>query len=1282
MSLPDLKYMNHVRDALWSPAGRASVMIGSGFSKNAHPTRPGVGELPLWHELAAEMFNEVHPSSLGGNPQDALNSASDHIAPLGLAQEYKDAFGPSGLHLFLQQQVRDGDFNPGEFHSRLLKLPWRDVFTTNWDTLLERTRLAVPERPYSVVHNKDEIPLSAQPRIFKLHGSLDGHYPLIAAEEDYRTYPQVHAPFVNTVQQAMMETAFCLIGFSGSDPNFLSWSSWVHKNLGEAAPRIYLAGWLDLSADERDCLQARNVVAIDLARHPKASQWPKHLRHKYATDWILCSLEGGRPYDVSNWPAPYAQGTTETHDHLQPFEVVTSDNPIEEPWSPPRAEDSQSFEDSTRETLTIWANNRRVYPGWLMAPLEVRSSLISVTHEWESTILESLSGLTPIERLNAIRELIWRHEIALEPISSELESTALDSLAHIDCESQTTGGRVEPQAAWPEVREAWREIALTLVTVARYRLDKGLFFQRIEALAQFLTDDPNVRHRIHHERCLWALWSLDFGSLDSLLTNWTTENCDPMWMLRKAALLGEAGRGEDAGALTEHAIADIRRFPVDNRSVTGPSREAWALWSTISPANHQEVFKRWKELAPRRCDAYAEKAHVANALSSKSGSSDPPNFDLASADVLSFHFGATSSSAPAYRATRLSEVAGLPAATPDMFPSRAAAADILQLAADYIVKFDPELAVRLVLRACVYDKDKTLLRVLSRTRLALVQGDVVRRLADDCKGVIDYGLPRGWVERIRVAIEVLSRLVLRLGPEAALESFDYALEFYRNKQHKVASDAWISSPLRNLLNRTWEALPHDQQTSRALNLLGTPIVGLDGFTSQIEEHYPDPGELVSGDPKLRLPDRSDDKEAQWQDVVSLLIRALRAGEEPRRRAATRLVPIADRGLLTDAETSEVANALWAAELAATGSLPDNTSLSDWMFLILPEPKPRLAAERFSREWLSGQDVKSRLDVTGSGGTVSVSVGAPPNDPTKLEDTLWNIGAAIAGMRTHGRQFELTAAERKKVVGLVSQWANSSFTWPPHDPIDFEIRRYTLWALRGLAPILSEVEIPAPTGEILFEKLKGLTESGTPAYGPISGLVRILPHRATELATWLRTGLASGNRSIAAGALSGLASWLQISTPPVSSMQSPPEDMLREVGLIIAARRKESLSEALQVAKWVFDKGSDHLRTIILSSALEGLDYLAEELRYEREHDNGIPNLRWRCAQLASSMSKAGLECRPEVIRWLELASNDPFPEVRYAMSDNLIGMLVGDEPEHRQANQGEGFNIQPSTRNS
>ena len=1279
MTLPDQKFMNHVRDALWSRASRATVMIGCGFSKHAQPTRPDAGELPLWHELARGMFDKLNPPCPDGSQHKAPDSASDPNDAPSQAQEYKDAFGQSDLHLFLQQQVRDDDFNPGDFHSRLLKLPWRDVFTTNWDTLLERTRLSVPERPYSVVHNKDEIPLSDQPRIVKLHGSIDGHLPLVVADDDYLKYPEAQAPFVNTVQQAMMETVFCLIGFSGSDPNFLKWSTWVRNNLGEAAPRIYLAGWLGLSADERECHQIRDVVAIDLAQHQKALEWPKHLHHKYAMDWILTTLEGGRPYDVTNWPVPARQVLSEIPDHLQPVEVVISDNPIEEPWPTPISDDSQTLQDSVRGLLHIWAKNRRVYPGWLMVPLEARSSLTDITRAWESTILRSLSGLSPIERLNAIRELMWRHEVTLEPICSELESIALDTLTLIDCEAGTNNGGIEPPLVQPEIREAWREVALTLITVARHRLDEDMLLQRIEALRQFLGDDVDVGHRIQHERCLWAVWCLDFAALDGLLADWNTENCDPMWTLRKAALLSECGHEKEAGALTEQAITDIRRFLVDDRSVAGPSREGWALWSAIDQQNRLDVFKRWNELAPRRCDAYAEKAEIANILSATKASSAPPDFDLGTAqDVWSIRLEPGSPLSPAYRAIRLAEVAGLPAATPRAFPPRASGADILLLAADRLAKVNPELAVRLVLRSCVSEKDETLMRVLSRTRIVMMQDDTIRRLVADCKKAIDFGLPRGWVERIRVAVEVLSRLVLRLGPESALETFDYALALYRNRQHQLASHCWISLPLQDLLNRAWEALPQDRRTGRALDLLGAPIVGLDGFRSQTAQRYPDPGELVSGEIEIQLPVRSEDNEAQWQEVVSLLVRALNAGGEPRKRAAKRLAPIARNGLLTESEASEVANALWAAEHTPADSLPANTSLHDWAFQLLPEPKPRLATKRFSRKWLSGRALKSRLDVTGSDGTLSINIGDRPDDPTQIEDTLWNVGTAIAGLRTHGSSLELTDSERQHVVDLVSQWAETSITSHPHIPIPIDMSGYTRWAIEGLGQILSEVEIPASLGESLFEKLRSLTESGTPAFGSIGGLIQVLPHRTTELATWLRTGLASGNRAIATGAVSGLASWLHMANGPVSSIQSPTEDLLREVGLIIAARRKESLSDALQLAKWIFDEGSDDGRDIILNSVSEGLDYLAEELRYDREHDDDVPNLRWRCAQLASSMSKAGLECVPVVIRWLEIAAADPFPEGRSAIMGSLDGLLAQGKPAHRQANQGEDADVQPS----
>ena len=58
------------------------------------------------------MSNKLHPPNPGGPPAGSL----DPKGALELAQEYKDSFERGSLHLFLQQQIRDGDFNPGDFH--------------------------------------------------------------------------------------------------------------------------------------------------------------------------------------------------------------------------------------------------------------------------------------------------------------------------------------------------------------------------------------------------------------------------------------------------------------------------------------------------------------------------------------------------------------------------------------------------------------------------------------------------------------------------------------------------------------------------------------------------------------------------------------------------------------------------------------------------------------------------------------------------------------------------------------------------------------------------------------------------------------------------------------------------------------------------------------------------------------------------------------------------------------------------------------------------------------
>ena len=602
--ITDQSHINKVRDALWNRPGMgASVMVGSGFSRNATKARPDAGELPLWGDITEEVFKELYP--------DEVNEARDGTgriqlstdSALRLAQEYYTGFGRSELYRLLDGLVRNNDFLPGDIHRRLLKLPWRDVFTTNWDTLLERATSEVEERAYAVVQEMDQIPLMTQPRIVKLHGSIPSTYPLIVTEEDYRTYPTKFAPFVNTVQQAMMETVFLLVGFSGDDPNFLHWSGWVRDNLGHAAPKIYLAGWLNLSPHRRRMLEDRGVVPIDLALHPQAQSWPEHARHQRATDWVLHTLERGQPYSKVDWPTISSEVLPSIPPYLFPVDLVIGDIPK----AVPELDDNKAAElddnkllEQIRSTLEVWAHNRRLYPGWVFLPSAGgRANLSRLTDQWEPRVLAALPEFTPVERLESVRELLWLREILLDPITEALEAAALDALATIDCENRTIEGTETGEENWADIRDFWRTVGLALLTNSRLQFDEPQFQELLEALAPFSSDLPDVGHRIYQERCLWAVYSLDLKALNELLDEWYVDDSVPAWMLRKAALLTEAKRHSESGPFVQRVLNIVRRDFTGTQSIVTASLESWALASSLRVNNVREVYRRWEELSAK-----------------------------------------------------------------------------------------------------------------------------------------------------------------------------------------------------------------------------------------------------------------------------------------------------------------------------------------------------------------------------------------------------------------------------------------------------------------------------------------------------------------------------------------------------------------------------------------------------------------------------------------------------------------------------------------------------------
>lgn len=95
---------------------------------------------------------------------------------------------------------------------------------------------------YQLISSSEMLSLTdGKKSIFKLHGSIrldknalfgfdgDSHCNYIITSEDYKEYPIKHEPFVDYMKISLLKGAFCIIGFSCDDPNFLSWMSWVKE---------------------------------------------------------------------------------------------------------------------------------------------------------------------------------------------------------------------------------------------------------------------------------------------------------------------------------------------------------------------------------------------------------------------------------------------------------------------------------------------------------------------------------------------------------------------------------------------------------------------------------------------------------------------------------------------------------------------------------------------------------------------------------------------------------------------------------------------------------------------------------------------------------------------------------------------------------------------------------------------------------------------------------------------------------------------------------------------
>ena len=576
--------LSEIQRQLWS--GHASVMIGSGFSRNADRASLTIPYPPDWNTLAKRFVDRLYPDY----DESAKNDVLGKKGVLQLAQEFEAAFQRPALNRYVKELICDENLIPNALFSRLLELPWNEVFTTNYDTLLERAAKTVLTQKYDVVYSCKDLAFSDSPRIIKLHGSFPTDAtPLILTEEDYRTYPVKYSPFVNTVQQTLMENVLCLIGFSGSDPNFLKWIGWVRDNLGESMPSIYLIGFMDLTDAERRVLESKRIIPVDLSE----------LTSRDADGYL-------KAFDVA-------------------FKILET-RPAFLEWDPiDIIELPQKKPDEIIAEIEKLQQNRLSYPNWIVMPWKLQEKMF-VSTERATQDLSYIEALPSPWDIKGLYELNWRMERCLLPIRNELIETYQRILRKYNANiSGSSGGHDQ------ELKNVWRELAFAVYRWCREESQAQPRIQ-LERVLESVSNDVESMNRLCQEQVMWAFTLPDVQMLDDALEKWDKTPRPPLWDVRYAAFLCETGNVERAVRIYETVLSTIRPnipkgkiksdfflLSLEGIILTALSNahasEHFRKHNTIQRQFGLEYHHRLEELATIECDPNVPITHLAMLMS-------------------------------------------------------------------------------------------------------------------------------------------------------------------------------------------------------------------------------------------------------------------------------------------------------------------------------------------------------------------------------------------------------------------------------------------------------------------------------------------------------------------------------------------------------------------------------------------------------------------------------------------------------------------------------------------
>jgi hypothetical protein len=1280
---------------------KASVVVGAGFSLNAIPKDSRCKRtFPLWGEIASQMYSRVCQKLGDGFEDDQIgyDRWKGELTYLEIASLFESLFDRTELNKLIRLIIPDNEYDPGEAHTHLLSLPWKDVFTTNFDTLLERANNDGLRYQYHLVEKDDDLLLSGKPKIVKLHGSFSADKPFIVTQKDYETYVEQNQVFANKMKLALTENAFCLIGFSGRDPNFDDRTWWARFHLRGKGQPTYLVCLEKVSRIKREFYKSRAITTIELNKEVVEAKRRGESEENAKRTVIVNFLK--KLYDlVSANLFSKSEGGYDYRD-LIPIYLSHAYHPKGK-----RSPDNLPLEAiDLQKQYEIWREEREDYPGWIIAPMRYRSNLWYFTEQWIEPILLNIEKVPPTFALFLLYELNWRFDLTFCPLTTKWIRVFDQIIHHFDIEipqrnipsSSVPKGSSTSAEETKKISDCLFSLHLSIARAARENQDIQRYSDEIEYLHRNLCESEIRKQQLGYEKAIGSLSVFDEDRLRDCLQpeNWPFDvNDHPDYALRRAAILAELGDTDDAKEIVRDAIAILqaqnKKVPPD-QNISGYSQEAWGQlllkalnlnWPPIE--QDEDEINRKAQLELFGLDPSAELSQLVYQLKpdprgvpekeNKTIEFDPGHFSV-TGGIISFSSELEISDLiPSYAMLKLFEIVGLPYRCGMVSLFKEGVID----ATNYISQNSEYLSILSLLRTG--DQDAILSR-FSRMDVATMSEELIGRLFSILETSIPQAISNLRENESRISLystlfaqriigtfpEILSRLALRLSPEQLSRAYSLSLSLY---QEPVLLRYYnLNESVKNILPRALFAMESSSVVERLPDLLSLPIPGDDSPIPAIPEKWIDP--FLDGEWLKDISiEAGFERESLDRSIDHLII--VSASEEPetRRRAILRLLRLYEKYLLTKSQAEEYGRVLWSQ--TDERHLPLNTGLNIHALLDLPEPNPgrikgyikeSLLAAKYQRYIAYGVGENGKKNRTFHG----FSSDSLPWDIVNVSNTKVTHLSPYPKNRIDWTDNEIEILFSK----IDAHWTllRVDLDREKANPMPF-FRGQIDDQLNGIVRVLGDLIIPAflkmdrvdlaHRCEVILREIGNYDIQISPA---LFSLIQLDSRLAKEAEIYIYKGLVSENENEVRKAHEGIYNWLIISQNAEDAVSLPPQHLWDLITFELLLLRQPGLDNTIYLFCRRLDRRlgefPDRQRTMMVASLEKldsELDSIEKGIRLNSRRFIGIsrievPYYRWLCAQFGCALTryyiKEHLEIPPGLEEIKRKGVKDTLPEVR------------------------------------